>query len=131
MSGKYKHKDVKPQEVWYARFPYEENPSITKVRPVMVLSKTEDELMVTDLEEDSFLSVKVTGHEVREDDDYDTIIIKWKQANLTKESVARISKTINLVRSQFLRKIGDADEEDFENIFTKYVEYLESTSIEQ
>ncbi|OSA92822.1 UNVERIFIED_ORG: hypothetical protein B2H93_13425 [Clostridium botulinum] len=126
MSGKNKRKDIQPQEVWYANFPFEEDPKKTKRRPVIVLSKTNDGLTVADLKEDSYLSVKVTSHEIRDEDDYDTVIVKWREANLKKESVARVSKTMNLPKSQFINKVGIADEKDFENILTKYIELIES-----
>lgn len=123
-----KSKNIQPQEVWYAKFPFEEKPNITKIRPVIVLGKTNDGLTVADLQEDSYLSVKVTGHKVRDNDDYDTIIVKWKEANLKKESVARISKTMNLPKSQFVNKIGLAEDEDFGNILDKYIKYIESNA---
>ena len=123
-----KNKNIQPQEVWYAKFPFEENPNITKTRPVIVLGKTNNGLTVADLKEDSYLSVKVTGHEVRDEDDYDTIIVKWKEANLKKESVARVSKTMNLSKSQFVNKVGLAEDEDFEHILARYIEYLESNN---
>jgi mRNA-degrading endonuclease toxin of MazEF toxin-antitoxin module len=116
---------IQPQEVWLAEFPYEDDPSIKKLRPVIVLSQTDEGVTVAGLKEDSFLSVKVTSHNPRTKDSFDTIIVKWKEANLDKESVARISKTMNLPASQFKRKLGDADENDFENILTKYLEFIE------
>ncbi|NRU52568.1 type II toxin-antitoxin system PemK/MazF family toxin [Clostridium beijerinckii] len=126
MSGKSKKKDIQPQEVWYVNFPFEENPNIKKRRPVVVLGKTEDKVTVAGLEVDAYLSVKITSHTERKEDEYDTIIVKWKEANLKKESVARVSKTIILPKSQFIDKVGIADDEDFENILTKYIELTES-----
>lgn len=126
MSGKNKKKNIQPQEVWYVKFPFEENPNIKKRRPVVVLGKTDDKVTVAGLEEDAYLSVKVTSHIEREEDEYDTIIVKWKEANLKKESVARVSKTMVLPKSQFIDKVGVADEEDFENILVKYIELTES-----
>lgn len=124
MSGE--KNNIQPQEVWYVNFPYEENPNIVKPRPVIVLGQTKDGLTVAGLQEESYLSVKVTGHSVRDSDEYDTVIVKWKEANLKKESVARVSKTMNLPKSQFLNKIGFADDGDFENILNKYLELIES-----
>jgi mRNA-degrading endonuclease toxin of MazEF toxin-antitoxin module len=126
MSGKNKKKDIQPQEVWYVKFPFEENPNIKKRRPVVVLGKTNDKVTVAGLEEDAYLSVKVTSHTEREEDEYDTVIVKWKEANLKKESVARVSKTIILPKSQFIDRVGIADDEDFENILVKYIELTES-----
>lgn len=117
---------IQPQEVWLADFPYDDDPQTTKLRPVIVLSQTDEGLTVADINEESYLSVKVTGHEVRDEDDYDTIIVKWREANLNRESVARVSKTINLPKSQFVRKLGEADDTDFTNILTKFLEFIEA-----
>lgn len=56
-----------------------------KDRPVIVIN-------VEPLE---VLSIKVTSHNLRAADDFDTPILKWREVNLKQESVARISKTIN------------------------------------
>jgi hypothetical protein len=48
---------IQPQEVWLAEFPYEDDPSIKKLRPVIVLSQTDEGVTVAGLKEDSFLSV--------------------------------------------------------------------------
>jgi len=130
MIGTGNIKNIQPKEVWLANFPFEEDPQTSKLRPVIVLSQTDDGITVADFNEDSYLSVKVTKHEIREEDKFDTIIVKWKEASLHKKSVARVSKTKNLSSSEFIRKIGDADECDFENILTKYVQYLESIELE-
>ena len=121
-------KEIKPQakEVWYAKFPFEEDINKYKVRPVIVLMDVNG----TDIEvaemttEENYLSVKVTSQPERLEDDGDTIILKWKEANLKKPSVARVSKTINLPRSQFIRKIGEADDSDFMNILNKFMELV-------
>ncbi|MBL4933937.1 type II toxin-antitoxin system PemK/MazF family toxin [Clostridium paridis] len=128
MSNSSTENNINPQEVWLAKFPYEEDSTKYKIRPVMVLQEVSEKQMMSVLEietnEPSYISVKVTKHKVRLDDPYDTEIIKWKEANLDKKSVARVSKTINLPESQFVRKIGIADDEDFVRILTKFIEFL-------
>ncbi|MDM0944459.1 type II toxin-antitoxin system PemK/MazF family toxin [Clostridium perfringens] len=132
MNGTERGMTIKPQqkEVWVAKFPFEENNSQYKIRPVIILGTTltDDEVEVLDIEEEleeKYLSTKITTHECRQNDKFDTIIVKWREANLNRESIARVSKTIVLERSQLLRKIGDADESDFFNILERYIEYLE------
>jgi mRNA-degrading endonuclease toxin of MazEF toxin-antitoxin module len=119
---------INPQEVWWARFPFEEDPTKFTTRPVIVLQEisVEDMLSVLEIETDesNYLSVKVTKHKVRSNDPYDTEIVKWREANLNEKSTARIAKTINLPKSQFIDKIGIADDEDYERILTKYGTYL-------
>jgi PemK-like, MazF-like toxin of type II toxin-antitoxin system len=119
------NKAIKPQakEVWIVKFPYEENDGRFKKRPVIVLSEINDsEVEVAEVSEESYLGVKVTSKEERGYDDGDTVIIKWKEANLKKPSVARVSKAINIPISQFIRKIGETDDADFMNILQIFFE---------
>lgn len=102
-------------EIWFADFPFEEDKTKTKHRPVIILS-------VEPLE---VLSVKVTSHEVRNTDRFDIPIQHWREAGLNKPSIARISKTMFLDKNNFKYKIGTLHEEDKVSIFTKYAEYLE------
>ncbi|MCH1964454.1 type II toxin-antitoxin system PemK/MazF family toxin [Clostridium perfringens] len=132
MNGTERGMTIRPQqkEVWIAKFPFEEDNSQYRIRPVIILGTTltDDEVEVVDIEEleEKYLSTKITTHECRQNDKFDTIIVKWREANLTRESVARVSKTIVLERSQLLRKIGDADESDFFNILERYIEFIEN-----
>lgn len=132
MNGTERGMTIRPQqkEVWIAKFPFEEDNSQYRIRPVIILGTTltDDEVEVVDIEEleEKYLSTKITTHECRQNDKFDTIIVKWREANLTRESVARVSKTIVFERSQLLRKIGDADESDFFNILERYIEFIEN-----
>ena len=105
-------------EIWFANFPYEEDSSIEKARPVIILNV--DPLEV--------LSVKVTSHDVRDADEYDVEIIHWQQAGLKKPSVARISKAMFLDVGKFKYKIGTLHNDDKVSVLTKYTEYLEKNN---
>lgn len=105
-------------EIWFAEFPYEEDATIIKNRPVIILN-------VEPLE---VLSVKVTSHDVRNKDKYDIPIQFWKEAGLNKPSIARISKTLFLDRQSFVHKIGTLLDDDKVSIFTKYAEYLKENN---
>jgi hypothetical protein len=100
-------------DLWFAEFPFEDS-NLSKDRPVIVLN-------VEPLE---VLSVKVTTHEIRDIDDYDTPIIKWKEAGLKQESVARISKTIKITPDKFRRKIGVLHNDDALEVMKKYIDYV-------
>lgn len=99
-------------EIWFAEFPYEEEPTILKSRPVIILN-------VEPLE---VLSVKVTSQSVR--DKYDTPIVYWQEAGLNKPSIARIAKTMMLDKQNFKNKIGTLHDDDKVSILTKYTQYL-------
>jgi len=107
---------MKEWEIWFAEFPFEEDSTIVKKRPVIIISV--DPLEV--------LSVKVTSHDVRDYDNYDTPIVYWKEAGLSKESIARVSKTLFLTPDRFLVKFGILHNDDQIAIHTKYIQYLNS-----
>ena len=103
-------------EIWFADFPFEEDATISKKRPVIILN-------VEPLE---VLSVKVTSQEVRNADEHDTPIRYWSEAGLNKPSIARISKTMFLDKHSFIHKIGTLHDDDKISILTKYTEYLKN-----
>lgn len=105
---------MKQWEVWFAKFSYEEDPTIEKERPVIILN-------VDTLE---CLSVKVTSQNVRDKDEFDTPIKHWREAGLKKPSVARISKTMNLTKDKFLNKKGEIHSEDRVTIMQKFKEFI-------
>ena len=107
---------MKQWEVWFAKFPYDDNPNIIKERPVIILN-------VETLE---VLSVKVTTHEVRDEDEFDTPIIYWKNAGLKRPSIARISKSINLSPENFVNKKGDLHNDDRQTIMENFMKFIEN-----
>jgi hypothetical protein len=107
-------KTILAGEVWFVNFPLEENPNQFLRRPVVVLN-------VETLE---VLSVKVTKTEPRAEDQFDTPIVYWQQANLRFKSTARVSKTTSIPRSVFRYKIGTLHPDDFkliQEVFMKFV----------
>ena len=104
-------------DVWIARFPLEEDSSMSTVRPVIVLD---------DNNTIGILSVKVTSHKVREYDPYDTPIIYWDKAGLRVASTARVSKTMILDASRFQFKLGVLQPEDLTNVQKQYIELIKS-----
>lgn len=105
-------------ELWFADFPFEEDATQSKKRPVIILN-------VEPLE---VLSVKVTSKKARDNDKYDTPIVHWKEAGLKSESIARISKTIFLTQDKFEHKIGTLHDDDKVTILTKYTEFLKTNT---
>lgn len=102
-----------PGEVWLVNFPLEEDPSQFLPRPVVVLNVLGPEI----------LSTKVTKHDPRVADLYDTPIQNWKVANLNYPSTARVSKTIILSPTDFIHKIGVLDDNDLlriQEVYTKF-----------
>jgi len=101
-------------DIWLVNFPLEEDPTLFLPRPVIVLN--------VDLPE--ILSTKITKHEPRPTDLYDTPIIYWKEANLVYPSTARVSKTVPLKSLDFIRFIGVANLNDLLKIQEVYTEFF-------
>lgn len=110
---------IKDGEVWMADFPYEEDNTIVKYRPVVIL----------DVNQGIALSTKVTTSEPR--DKYDVKIIYWSEAGLRFESTARASKTIFVPKTQFKRRLGELKTSDFETVKQKFTEYVTESAQQQ
>jgi len=104
----------KKGEVWYAKFPLEDDSSLYIERPVLIADVIDNEIVV----------IKVTKHEPREYDMYDVPIQYWKAAGLSYSSTARISKVVLLNETLMLNKKGELQVSDFNNIFDKLNSFL-------
>jgi len=105
---------IKEGDVWLVNFPLEENPAEFLSRPAIVIN----------VEKLEVLSVKITKTEPRDEDQYDTPIIYWQEANLKFKSTARISKTIYINKSQFIHPIGTLHNDDFVEVQRLFVEFI-------
>ena len=92
-------------EVWFADFPFEDDSSKTKKRPVIVLEDEGGEAKV--------LAIKVTSR-IGERDEYDVSLLYWQKAKLRLASIARTSKYFYIDKSKFIFKIGDLHEDDLD-----------------
>ena len=101
-------------DVWFAMFPLEEDSSIFRSRPVIIL----------DVERLIVLVVKVTKTPPRSNDKYDIPINYWQYANLRFKSTARVSKTQLLNKSQLVFKIGTLHSNDYANVYEAYMQYV-------
>jgi mRNA-degrading endonuclease toxin of MazEF toxin-antitoxin module len=103
-------------DVWFVDFPYEEDPKKSSTRPVIVVSVSDDKLKV--------LSVKVTKHDIRKEDRFDTKIFYWEAAYLRFPSTARISKIRTILSSDFKFRIGKLHPADWENVTNKVQKFF-------
>jgi len=94
-------------EIWYAKFPLEENLSKYIERPVIISDICLPNLVV----------IKITSHYPRESDPYDVPIIYYKEAGLKYPSTARISKAVIINQNQVDNKKGALNTLDYKNIF--------------
>jgi mRNA-degrading endonuclease toxin of MazEF toxin-antitoxin module len=106
--------EIKEGDVWLVNFPLEENPTEFLSRPAIVIN----------VEVLEVLSVKITKTEPRDEDQYDTPIVYWQEANLRFKSTARISKTMYINKSQFIHRIGTLHEDDFTEVQKLFIEFI-------
>lgn len=83
-------------DVYWADMPYEENPSQTKPRPVVI---ARDQVVYV-------LTLRVTSHAARQKDPYDYTLQFWQEAGLTKASVVRVSKLAKIKPEAIHERIG-------------------------
>lgn len=115
LSGiKKKNLKINRGEVWYVNYPLEEDITKTLPRPVVVIDETNLKV----------LSVKVTKHDPREWDNYDTPIVYWQQAKLRFKSTARVAKTLLLDKNMFMHKMGDLHPDDLKDIEDKLMQWF-------
>ena len=106
-------RDIQQREIWFARFPLEEDESVTLNRPVLVVHSRDNEYLV----------VKVTTHEPRNNDKFDVELKQWQTANLKFPSTARVSKLRLLPEQNFISKIGKVHDVDW-NLITNKIEEM-------
>lgn len=87
--------EFQPWDVWWADVRFEDQPTETKVRPVVILSS--GELFV--------VAIKVTSH-VPRDQWGEYALIRWKEAGLPKPSTLRLQKRLRLQRADLRARIG-------------------------
>lgn len=105
---------IKPAawEVWFANVRFEDQPHISKKRPVLVV----DNRFVY------ILSLKISSQPPRDNCFGEYQLLKWQEAGLNKPSTVRISKKLKLVEKDFVHKIGRISTIDIINI-RKYLSY--------
>lgn len=74
------------------------------------------------------MSVPFTSTEPR--DEYDIEVFDWAEIPLDHISTARISKTITIPVSDFLKKLGKVSDDDWDNITNLLMQYMNHYGIE-
>jgi hypothetical protein len=97
-------------EIWTADFPYEDNPSQSDERPVVIVGVDGDLYLCTTLMITSKASAK---------DRYRYEIRHWQHAGLIKQSYIRLSRKHTFRTSQLRRFIGCLHQEDQINLWFK------------
>ncbi len=107
---------IQPQEVWYANFPYAEDSSKFKRRPVIVLDVDNDSCTV--------LSMKITSRNPRSE--FEIEIFDWATIPLDHISTADAASVQNIPKSSFDKRVGRLSDDDWDNVTDLYYSYLKS-----
>lgn len=111
----------KPHEVWWGNFPYDDDSSKSKNRPIIILSFDSRSQIV--------LCVKVTSHPPR--NKYDIPLSDWYNIPLNHESCARIEHSLALPIASLSNKIGQLTDRDIKCIDTAYINYSKKKIADQ
>lgn len=107
---------IRPQEVWFANFPFSEDPTRFKRRPVIVLDVDNENCIV--------LSMKVTSRSPRSE--FEIEIFDWATIPLDHISTADASSVKQIPKSNFDKKVGRLSNDDWDNVTDLYFRYLKS-----
>lgn len=110
--------NVTPQlyDVWLLDFEFEDQPGVSKKRPVIIANIVDDSIEVY------ILSVKVTSHPPRPKYNGEVVLLDWKEAGLKKPSTARCSKTAKVPKSYFKIKLGKLSDRDAKAVEAALIE---------
>lgn len=112
-------KKIYPQEVWFAEFPFAEDETIRKERPVIVLDVDDETCKV--------LSMKVTSAPPYSE--FEITLFDWAKIPLHHESTAVASDVRVILKEDFRRRIGRLSDDDWDNVTSLYYDYLKSIGV--
>lgn len=107
---------MKRWDIYWANFPYEDDPTQHKRRPVVIANHQTVYV----------LTLKVTTHEPRADDPFDYPLRYWQESNLPCNSVVRVSKLAKLSPNAFGDYIGQIQPYDAMMITRHMRDYIAS-----
>lgn len=109
-------RSILPQEVWFANFPFIEDASQSKDRPVVVLD--------VDNETCTVLALKITSRKPR--GEFEIELFDWSKIPLDHISTVDVSSAQVISKGRFRRLAGYLSDDDWNNVTDLYVRYLKS-----
>ena len=103
---------MKVGELWLVNYPYNDDPAQSKYRPALIILGEDENGHVK--------CAKITGSVWRATEE-DFIIIDWLGANLTKKSLAELTRIELIDKQEFSRKIGQLTREDLITLYSKLI----------
>ena len=107
---------ILPQDVWIADFPFEDDETQSKKRPVIVLDVDDDTCSV--------FSMKVTS--TKPYGEFEIELFDWAEIPLDHISTADASRVVEISKSKFRKRIGRLSNDDWENVNDLHNRYLKS-----
>ena len=104
---------IRPRQVWRARFPFEDDPTQSKVRPVLVMAVDDESQQV------SVLAMKITSTEPR--DKYDFILEDWALIPIAHESTICPAHVSALPLGNFQELLGRVTDRDWDMVTDRFV----------
>ena len=112
-------KTIRPQEVWFAEFPFLDDETQSKDRPVIVLEVDDAVCKV--------LSMKITSREPFSE--FEIELYDWADVPLNHKSTADASAVVYVAKEKFRRKIGRLSNDDWDNVTDLFARYLQSVGV--
>lgn len=108
---------IEPQQVWSAEFPFEDDATQSKVRPVLVLGVDDESQNV------SVLSMKITSSPPR--DKYDFVLADWAEIPIDHESTIRPAHVLSLPIVNFIDYLGYVSDKDWDKATNLFMQVLQ------
>ena len=108
--------EILPQDVWFADFPFAEDETRFKERPVIVLDVDDETCTV--------FSMKVTS--TKPYSEFEIELFDWADIPLDHISTAVASDVREISKSKFRKRIGRLSDDDWINILDLHERYLKS-----
>lgn len=102
--------------MWFADFPYEEDTTKYKTRPVLVLRVDRTSKTIT------VMSMMITSTPPR--DKYDFILADWSDIPIDHQSTIRPAHIANLPLDNFGDYMGEISIKDWDNAMIRFTQYL-------
>lgn len=107
---------VKPKQVWYANFPFEEDRTQAKDRPVLILDVNKEKVLI--------LAMKITSTKPRNLVDF--VLEDWSDIPLDHESTICPTQVRTIPITRLRRLAGHISEQDWQKAVARFMAYRQS-----
>jgi len=105
--------------VWFAEFPFAEDETQSKDRPVIVL----------DVDDASCKALSMKINQSPPYSEFEIELFDWEKIPLHHKSTADASAVRQIPKRQFRRRIGKLSDDDWDNVTNLYVRFLKANGL--